>query len=275
MLTEKEIAFLNEKCKYVRKLIIEEIGKLGVGHIGGSLSPVEALEVLYQKVMNIDPKNPKMPDRDRFIMSKGHAGPALYAVLADRGYFDVSWLDTLNKPNTLLPSHCDMKRTPGIDMTAGSLGQGMSAGVGIALGAKIDNSKARVYVIVGDGESQEGQVWEAAMFAPQKKLDNLTVFIDYNKMQIDGMTNDVINLEPIDKRWESFGWNVQSVDGHDVNAIYEAIENAKNCKGKPSMIILNTIKGKGCYFAEGNLGSHSMPVTEEQYKKAVELLYQN
>lgn len=275
MLTEKEINFLNEKCKLVRKLTIEEIGKLGRGHVGGSLSIVELLVVLYNKVMNIDPKNPKMKDRDRFVLSKGHAGPALYATLAERGFFDISELDTLNRPNTNLPSHCDMNKTPGIDMTAGSLGQGLSAAVGIALGAKIDNSPVRVYAAIGDGESQEGQIWEAAMFAPQKKLDNLMVFVDYNKMQIDDMTNNIVNLEPIDKRWEDFGWNVQTVDGHDVNAIYEAIMNAQKCKGKPSVIILNTIKGKGAYFAEGKLSCHHMVVTEEEYKKAVELLYQN
>lgn len=275
MLEKNEVEFLSEKSRYIRKLIIEEIGKLGVGHIGGSLSIVEALVVLYYKVMNIDPKNPKMPERDRFVLSKGHAGPGLYAVLADRGYFPVSELDTLNKPETNLPSHCDMRRTPGIDMTAGSLGQGLSAAVGIAIGAKLDNSPIRVYALIGDGESQEGQIWEASMFAAQRKLDNLTVFIDSNKMQIDGMVDEVNSLEPIDKKWESFGWNVQSVNGHDVGEIYDAIEKAIECKGKPSMIILNTIKGKGAYFAEGKVSGHSMTISEEMYKKAVELLYQN
>ena len=275
MLEKNEVVFLNEKSRHLRKLIIEMIGRLGVGHVGGSLSIVEVLAVLYNKEMNIDPKNPKMPERDRFVLSKGHAGPALYATLADRGYFPVSELATLNKPNTNLPSHCDMRRTVGIDMTAGSLGQGLSAAVGMAIGAKLDKSPIRVYALIGDGESQEGQIWEAAMLAAQHKLDNLTVFLDYNKMQIDGMIEDIVGLAPVDKKWESFGWNVMSVNGHDVEEIYDAIERAKEYKGKPTMIILNTIKGKGAYFAEGKLSGHSMNVTEEMAKKAVELLYQN
>lgn len=275
MLSENEIVFLKDKSKYIRKLILKMMAKVGSGHIGGALSIVEVLVVLYNKIMYIDPKQPKMPDRDRFVLSKGHAGPALYAALADRGYFDVSELDTLNKPNTNLPSHCDMKKTIGVDMTAGSLGQGFSAAVGMAIGARIDKSEIKVYTLIGDGESQEGQIWEAAMLASHQKLNNLIAFLDYNKMQIDGILDQIVGMDPVDKKWESFGWNVSSVDGHNVKEIYDAIKQAQKYDIKPSMIILNTIKGKGADFAEGKVSSHHMNVTGEQCEKAIEVLYQN
>lgn len=266
----KELKNLKKKANDIRALVIEMIGKLGVGHIGGSLSIVDALTVLYYKEMKIDPLNPKMKDRDHFVLSKGHGGPGLYAVLADKGFFPKEWIDTLNKPDTNLPSHCDRLRTPGIDMTAGSLGQGLSAAVGMAIAKKIDKNNSRVYAIIGDGESQEGQIWEAGMLAAQKKLDNLTVLQDFNRMQIDGTIEDINNLSPLDKKWEAFGWNVYSVNGHDIEEIYDSIEAGKKIKNKPTMIILNTIKGKGAYFAEGKLSNHNMPVTEEQWKKAVD-----
>lgn len=269
---EKVVADLNEKAKEIRKLTVKEIGELGVGHIGGSVDLAECLAALYFNLMNVDPSNPKMEDRDRLVLSKGHAGPALYATLAMKGYMPISQLDTLNRPNTNLPSHCDMKRTPGIDMTTGSLGQGFSCAMGMAKAAKMDKKDLFIYTIIGDGESQEGQIWEAAMFASAQKLDNVIAFTDYNKMQIDGYIDEVNGLEPIEDRWKSFGWDVVSIDGHDVGAILHAVDNARKVKGKPHMIILNTIKGKGIYFAENQLGCHNMNITEEMWKKAVDML---
>lgn len=268
-----EVINLQDKSRHIRRLIINEIGKLGVGHVGGSLSVVEALVVLYYKEMNINPANPKMEGRDRFVLSKGHAGPAVYAVLADRGYFDVSELDTLNQPETNLPSHCDMLLTPGIDMTAGSLGQGISCAVGMAKASKIKKDNAYIYAIVGDGECQEGQVWEAAMAAAQFKLNNLIAFVDNNRMQIDGNTDDVISVAPLAEKWASFGWNVQSIDGHDIEAIHNAILQAKKVQDKPSMIVLNTVKGKGVPFIEAmGAANHSMPMTQEDTQRALEEL---
>lgn len=268
-----EIQVLKGKSQHIRRLVINQIAKLGVGHVGGSLSPIEALVVLYYKAMNIDPKNPNKEGRDRFIMSKGHAGPAVYSVLADKGYFDKSELDTLNKPETNLPSHCDMNRTVGVDMTAGSLGQGISCAVGMAKASKIKKDGATIYCMIGDGESQEGQVWEAGMFAAFNKLNNLIVFTDNNKAQLDGMTEEILRLEPVNDKWVAFGWNVINIDGHDVEQVYDAIVEAKKSSEKPTMIILNTIKGKGVSFIE-ELGSanHSMPISEEQRVKALEEL---
>ncbi len=264
--------FLEEKAKEIRIETIKCIGCLGVGHVGGSLSICDVLSVLYYDQMNIDPKNPKMENRDRFVLSKGHAGPAVYAVLALKGYFPMEQLCTLNLPNTDLPSHTDRNRTVGIDMTTGSLGQGFSAAVGMAKAIQMDKGNNKVFAIIGDGESQEGQIWEAAMFAGSNKLDTLIAFTDYNKMQIDGTVEDINGLHPLDKKWEAFNFFVQVVDGHDVIAIKEAIEKAKATTGKPSMIILNTIKGKGAEFSEGKLGSHNMPVTKEMAEEAVERL---
>jgi len=258
----------------IRYLTIDAIGHLGVGHIGGCLSIVEVLVVVYYNHMNIDANNPKMEGRDRFILSKGHAGPTMYSILADKGYFDKKLLYTLNKPNTKLPSHCDMLRTPGIDMTTGSLGQGFSCAVGVAIGSKIKKDNATIYTLIGDGESQEGQIWEAAMYGAHKKLDNLIGFTDYNKMQIDGTTDEINSLEPIVDKWKAFGWNVLNVDdGHNVQEIDNAILSAKKCKGCPTMIILNTIKGKGAYFAEqAGAGNHNMHVEPEQIQKALKEL---
>lgn len=268
-----EIQVLNDKCRHIRWLTVNEIGKLGVGHIGGSLSIVEALVVLYHKVMNIDPSNPHMEGRDRFVLSKGHAGPALYAILADKGYFDVSELDTLNKPETNLPSHCDMLKTRGIDMTAGSLGQGISCAVGMAKASKIKKDNATIFSIVGDGECQEGQVWEAAMAAAHFKLNNLIAFTDNNGMQIDGKTEEIVGVTPLDRKWEAFGWKTIVTDGHDVSKIYDAVMEAKTSTDRPTMIILNTIKGKGVSFIEAaGVKNHSMPITEEQRLQALKEL---
>jgi len=262
-------AYLEEQAKEIRINTLECIGNLGVGHVGGSMSICDVLSVLYYDQMNIDPKNPKMPERDRFVLSKGHGGPAVYAVLALKGYFDKELLKTLNQPGTKLPSHTDMNQTVGIDMTTGSLGQGFSASVGMAKAIQIDKKENYVYAIIGDGESQEGQIWEAAMFAGTSKLDHLIAFTDYNKMQIDGTVEEVNGIYPLDKKWEAFNWHVQVIDGHDVIAIRDAILTAKETTRKPSMIILNTVKGKGATFCEGKVNSHNMPVTKEMLKEAI------
>lgn len=257
-------------AKNIRVNIVNCISSLGVGHIGGCLSIADVLAVLYGKQMRVDPSNPKKEGRDRLVCSKGHAGPAVYSALAEVGYFDKELLKTLNAGGTSLPSHCDMNKTPGVDMTAGSLGQGLSCAVGIAIGSKIKKDGAFIYAIIGDGESQEGQIWEAAMFAAQRKLDNLIVFTDYNKLQLDNAIADINDLAPLDKKWEAFNWYVQSVDGGDTDAIDSAIENAKSNKGKPSMIILNTVKGKGVSFVENaGVGSHSMSISSEQADTAI------
>ena len=262
-MTEKEIMDLQAKAKRIRYLTMDCIGTLGVGHVGGSLSIAEVLAVLYTNAMNVDPKNPKMEGRDRLVLSKGHAGPALYATLANEGFFPLEELHTLNKPGTNLPSHCDMRRTPGIDMTTGSLGQGFSCAVGVAIGSKVKKDNATIYAIVGDGESDEGLIWEAGMTAAQYKLDNLIAFTDYNRMQIDGTTDEVIGFIDLKAKWESFGFTVYSIDGHDVEAIDAAIKLGKKNRGsgKPTMIILNTIKGKGVTYAEKmGVGSHNFPI---------------
>lgn len=264
---------MEQIAKEIRRLTLECIASIGQGHIGGSFSIVDCLTVLYYKHMNVDPTNPLMSKRDRLVVSKGHAGPAVYATLAHKGYFDKEELKTLNKFNTNLPSHCDMNKTPGVDMTAGSLGQGISCACGLALGSKISSDNSYVYCIIGDGESEEGQVWEATMFAHQYKLDNLIVFLDNNKLQLDGYTDEVISmLDPV-KKWESFGFFVQSIDGHNLEQIDNAIVKAKENKGKPSLIVLNTIKGKGVSFIENaTTSNHSMPISSDDLKKALEEL---
>lgn len=264
---------LVDKCRDIRYLIMDMIGRLGVGHAGGSLSIVEALVVIYYKYMRIDPQNPQKPGRDRFILSKGHAGPALYAVLADLGYFSKELLFTLNQGGTTLPSHPDMLRTPGVDMTTGSLGQGLSCAVGVALASRYRGDGAHVFAVVGDGECQEGQIWEAAMYAGHMKLDNLVAFVDFNNLQIDGRIDEVNDLEPLDKKWQSFGWNTTVVDGHSVDAIDQAVEKALQSSGQPSMIILKTTKGKGVSFIEAaGTGNHNMPIPPEKHALALEEL---
>ena len=264
---------LKEKCKDIRCDIMTCIGHLGVGHIGGCLSIVELLAVLYFQEMNIDPAQPKMPGRDRLVCSKGHAGPAVYATLANRGYFDKKDLLTLNQGGTHLPSHCDMNLTTGIDMTTGSLGQGFSCAVGVALGSKLEDDGATVYAIVGDGESQEGQVWEAAMFAASKGLGNLVGFTDYNKLQIDGTVAQVNDIAPLADKWAAFGWNVIDVaDGNYVEQVSSAVKQAKanRATGRPTMVILNTLKGCGVkWIEEMGAGNHNTNVSEEQAKAAI------
>ena len=252
--------------------IIKMLEKSQSGHPGGSLSACEILTALYFKEMNIDPKNPHWEDRDRFVLSKGHAAPVLYAALAERGYFPKEELNSLRKINSMLQGHPDMKGTPGVDMTTGSLGQGLSAASGMALAGKIDKKDYRVYALVGDGEVQEGIIWEAAMSAAHYKLDNLTVFMDHNGLQIDGKNEDVMNIEPIDEKFKSFGWHVIKIDGHNFEEIFAALEEAKNTKGKPTMIIASTVKGKGVSFMENQAGWHGKAPSSEQAQQALEEL---
>lgn len=256
-------------AKEARREVIKMIGGIGVGHVGGCLSVIDALVALFYKEMNIRPSEPNWPDRDRFIMSKGHAGPALYTMLGMKGYFDKALFATLNQSHTKLPSHCDMRLTTGVDMTAGSLGQGLSAAVGMALAARLDGRSYRTYCIIGDGEQQEGQVWEAAMYAAQQKLDNLVVMLDNNKMQIDGMTDDVNSVNPMDVRWGAFGFATKVIDGHDFGQLADALAEARATKGKPFAIVMNTIKGKGVSFAENKVASHNMPVTPEMVEQTI------
>ncbi len=264
---------LKEVCRDIRCDTLRCIGHLGVGHIGGCLSVVELLAVLYFEAMNIDPAQPKMAGRDRFICSKGHAGPAVYAALANRGYFDRAELLTLNRGGTQLPSHCDMNRTPGVDMTTGSLGQGFSCAVGVALGSKLERDGATIYTLIGDGESQEGQIWEAAMFAAAKKLDDLIAFTDYNKLQIDDTVAKVNDIAPLEKKWAAFGWNVIDVeDGNDAEQVSAAVKLAKRARGggKPTMVILNTRKGCGVrWIEELGAGNHNCKLSEEQAEAAI------
>ena len=264
---------LTQVSRDIRCDLLRCIGHLGVGHLGGCLSVVELLAVLYFEQMNIDPAQPKKPGRDRLICSKGHAGPAVYAALANRGYFDKSLLMTLNQGGTNLPSHCDMIRTVGIDMTTGSLGQGFSCAVGAALGSRLEEDGATIYTIIGDGESQEGQIWEAAMFAAAKKLDNIIAFTDYNKFQIDGMVEDICDIAPLAGKWRAFGWNVIEVeDGNCARAVSAAVRHAKSLRGngKPTMVILHTVKGCGvpAVIAKG-AANHNMDFSEAEAGLAI------
>jgi len=263
---------LEYHARQVRIETLKAIGHLGVGHVGGAMSIIEILTYLYYAEMHVDPSRPRWPDRDRLVLSKGHTGPALYSILALKGFFPKQWLLTLNEGGTNLPSHCDRNKTPGIDMTTGSLGQGLSAAVGIALALRWDKRSSRVYAIIGDGESQEGQIWEAAMSAAHFKLGNLMAFTDFNKMQIDGKIEHIMQIESLEAKWSAFGWHTQRINGHDFSAIEQAVTTAKKVEDKPSMIILDTIKGKGCTFAEGLVESHNMPVSEQQLKEALDAL---
>jgi transketolase len=271
-MTETRVRELTALAKEIRSLTIDEIGYLGVGHIGGAMSVVELLTLLYYEHMKVDPANPRMIGRDWLVLSKGHAGPTLYATLAMKGFFPQDWLHSLNKGGTRLPSHCDRNLTPGVDMTTGSLGQGFSAALGIALGLRLDGSGGTVYTVIGDGESDEGQVWEAAMYAAHCKLSRLIAFTDYNKQQLDGFTRDILDLESLADKWRAFGWFVQQVDGHDFIAMDKAIQAAKAQASRPAMIILDTIKGKGCSFAEALVGNHNMSYGMDQAAAAIAAL---
>lgn len=268
MLSQKELNQLEKFATEIRLETLKEIKNLGFGHIGGAMSIVEALAVLYGKVMRINPKEPKWEDRDWLVVSKGHAGPAVYATLALKAYFPMEELMTLNKPKTNLPSHCDRNKTIGIDMTTGSLGQGMSTAIGIALGNRLDERDNYTYLILGDGECDEGQIWEGALFAHHHKLDNLIAFIDDNKKQLDGYTKDINDLGDIGQKFASFGWHTQDVNGSDVAKIYESIEKAREVKGQPSVIILDTIKGQGLKFVEETMANHHMRFSDVEHKAA-------
>ena len=268
MLSQKEVNQLEKFTTEIRLETLKEIKNLGFGHIGGAMSIVETIAVLYGKIMRINPKEPKWKDRDWLVVSKGHAGPAVYAALALKGYFPIEELMTLNKPKTNLPSHCDRNKTIGIDMTTGSLGQGMSTAIGIALGNRLDNRNSYTYLILGDGECDEGQVWEGALFAYHHKLDHLIAFIDANKKQLDGYTKDINDLGNIGQKFASFEWHVQDVCGADVAKIYEAIEKAKETKKQPSIIILDTIKGQGLKFVEETMANHHMIFSVADHKEA-------
>ena len=272
-LSPQERGELEARAKDIRILTIDAIGYLGVGHIGGALSVVEVLAVLYYRHLRHDPARPRWRERDRLVLSKGHAGPALYSTLALRGFFPVEWLHTLNQGGTLLPSHCDRNRTPGIDMTTGSLGQGLSAACGIALATRLDGIDCQVYAVIGDGESDEGQVWEAAMFAANHRLDRLIAFTDRNRLQLDGPTDEVMDLGRLEDKWSAFGWNTTRVDGHDVAAIDRAIREAR-AGGGPAMIILDTVKGKGADFCEGSADNHNLAFDYETAKAAIARLRQ-
>lgn len=263
---------LMKTANEVRKGIVTAVHSAKAGHPGGSLSAADIFTYLYFEEMNIDPKEPKKADRDRFVLSKGHTAPGLYSVLAQRGYFSVEDLKTLRHTGSYLQGHPDMKHTPGIDMSTGSLGQGISAAVGMALAAKMQKRDYRTYVLVGDGEIQEGQVWEAAMFAAFRKLDNMVVIVDNNGLQIDGRIEDVCNPYPIADKFQSFGFHAICVDGHDFSALRSAFLEARQIKGKPSAVIMKTIKGKGISFMEHQAGWHGKAPNEAEYRMAMKEL---
>lgn len=264
---------LKEKAREVRKGILTSVHSAKAGHPGGSLSAADVLTYLYFEKMNVDPENPKKPDRDRFVLSKGHAAPALYSVLAHRGYFSVELLSGLRHIGSILQGHPDMKHIPGVDMSSGSLGQGISAAVGMALAGKIKQATYKTYVLLGDGELQEGQVWEAAMFAGSKGLDNLVVIVDNNHLQIDGTVEEVNSPYPIGEKFRAFNFHVIEVeDGNDFKQLDEAFARAGRVKGKPTAIVMKTVKGKGISFMENQVGWHGKAPNDEQYSLAMEEL---
>ena len=265
---------LAKMANKIRIGIIEAVYSAQSGHPGGSLSIADILAVLYFNEMNIDPKNPQKEDRDRFVLSKGHCAPALYSTLANRGYFDTEELKTLRKIDSIMQGHPDMKHIPGVDMTTGSLGQGLSAANGMAIAGKLNKKDYRVYCIVGDGEIEEGQIWEAAMASSKYKLDNLCLIVDNNNLQIDGTIEEVMSSYPIDEKFRSFGFEVININGNSIPEILEAFRKAKTIKGKPTAIIAKTIKGKGVSFMENQVGWHGKSPNEEQYKMAMQELRQ-
>lgn len=267
--SQVDFNFLAKKASILRKHIIRMIGEAGSGHPGGSLSAADILTVLYFQVMKIDPQNPRDPDRDRFVLSKGHGAPALYAALAEKGFFPVEELLTLRKINSSLQGHPDMKKVPGVEMSTGSLGQGLSAANGMALAARVMGKDYRVYVVMGDGETQEGQIWEAAMTSSHYRLDNLTAFLDYNGLQIDGPCAEVKSPLPLAEKWQAFGWEVMEIDGHNIKEIWEACQKALTVKGKPTMVICRTIKGRGVSFMENMVDWHGKAPNREQVEKAL------
>lgn len=265
----QDIGKLKEIARNIRKDILIMLANAGSGHTGGSLSATDIVTALYFSKMRHDPWNPKWPERDRFILSKGHAAPLLYAVLARSGYFDRKELMTLRRLGSRLQGHPDCKVLPGVEMSTGSLGQGLSIGNGIAMAGKLNKNNYRVYVLLGDGENQEGQVWEAAMTAAHYRLDNLCAILDRNGLQIDGQVEEVMSIEPIVEKWRAFGWDVLEIDGHDMNQILLAFDKAEGTKGKPTMVIAHTIKGKGVSFFEGKVEYHGIAPTKEELERAL------
>ncbi len=263
---KKELAVFATKARIG---IIEGVHSAKAGHPGGSLSICEVLSYLYNEEMRVDPKNPKWQSRDRFVLSKGHGAPALYATLALKGFFPVEDLKTLRKSDSYLQGHPNMNKIPGVDMSTGSLGQGISAAVGMAIGAKLDNADFRVYTILGDGEIEEGEVWEAAMLAGNRQLDNLVAIVDYNGLQIDGTIEEVNSAYPIADKFKAFNWNVIEIDGHNYDEIEAAFNNAKQTKGKPTCIVMKTVKGKGVSYMENAVGWHGKAPNDEEYEIAM------
>ena len=263
------ISNLDDIAWQLRERALEMLYHAGSGHPGGSLSEAEIISVLYFNVLNIKPDEPRWEERDRFVLSKGHGCPTVYAALAKRGFFPESELANLRQFGGILPGHPDMNKTPGIDMSTGSLGQGFSAGVGMALGLRLQEKDAYVYVLLGCGELQEGQVWEAAMAAAHYRLEKLIAIVDYNRLQIDGCNDEVMTLEPLADKWQAFGWHVQQVDGHDTSALLDSINTAKKTAGQPSVIIADTIKGKGVSFMENEVGWHGKVPSKEEYLRAL------
>ncbi|MBI2906128.1 MAG: transketolase [Chloroflexi bacterium] len=259
-------------ARKLRRHVVTMIATAGSGHPGGSLSAVEILTALYFRVLRHDPASPQWPDRDRFVLSKGHAAPALYATLAEAGYLPVNELGTLRQLGCQLQGHPDMRLTPGVEMSTGSLGQGLSFGIGAALAGRLDKRDYRVYVLLGDGECDEGQVWEAAMAAAHFKLDNLIAIVDRNELQLDGCTADIMDLEPFAAKWRAFGWRVIEIDGHNIEQVIAALEEARSVEGQPAMIIAHTIKGKGVSFMEGNVDFHGRAPNESELQIALKEL---
>lgn len=270
--TEKLIRDLKKKAITIRQEIIKMTSKANSGHLGGSLSCVDILVALYFHQLKCDPQNPSWPHRDRFILSKGHAAPALYATLALRGYFPKEELSTFRDINSRLQGHPDNRKTPGVEASTGSLGQGLSVGIGMALGFKLANRENYVYVLVGDGELNEGQMWEAAMFANHYKVDNITVLVDRNHGQNDGRTKEIMSLEPISTKWAAFGWSVLEVDGHNIKDILDILDRSMENRGESVAIIAETVKGKGVPLVEGNNDYHARPLADELVSQAIEEL---
>lgn len=269
VISKQEIQELEAKAKEIRRWIIKMLTEAGSGHPGGSLSCADIITALYFNVMKHRPNEPKWEDRDRFVLSKGHSCPALYAALALAGYFPTDELMRLRKIDSFLQGHTDMLATPGIEMSTGSLGQGLSVAGGMALAGKLNKKNFRVYVVLGDGEIQEGQIWEAAMGCAHYKLDNICAFLDYNKLQIDGPVAEVMAIEPVVDKFKAFGWHTIEIDGHNMEQIIQAINEAKNTPGKPTMVIAHTIKGKGVSFMEGKVEYHGVAPTKEEEEKAL------
>ena len=272
MQSTEKILFLKEKARDLRKLIVTMIHEAKSGHPGGALSAADIVTALYYDELNIRPEEPKWEERDRVVLSKGHTCPVIYSILAMKGFYDMEITHTLRQIGSILQGHPDMKKVPGLDMTTGSLGQGLSAGAGMAMGAKFNKNNSRTFVILGDGEIQEGQVWEAALLASKYKLDNLVAIVDSNNLQVDGYCHEIMPVEPLDKKWEAFGWEVFKIDGHDMEQILDVFEKIRQVKDKPSCIIATTIKGKGVSYMENVCEWHGLAPNKEQYEQAMKEL---